>query len=151
MFPVIKKVAIVMAVLSISIFSLSAQTKHKAKSRKHSSSLGIAMAAGKKVYLQNCVTCHQKDGGGIQHMNPPLIKTSYVLGDKAKIIQIVLNGFNEDVEIDGQKYSNNMPSLDFLKDKEIADVLTYVRNSFGNKAGAVTLADVTRQRALKKK
>jgi len=58
-----------------------------------------------------------------------------------------LNGFSEDVEINGGTYSNTMPSHDYLKDHEIADVLTYVRNSFGNKANAVTTAEVTKVRA----
>ena len=96
-----------------------------------------------------CVSCHQLDGGGVQNLNPPLIKTTYVLGNKGKLAKIVLNGFNENVEIDGNTYSNTMPSLSILKDQEIADVLTYVRNSFGNKAPAVTAADVKKARATK--
>ena len=87
------------------------------------------------------------DGGGVQNMNPPLIKTTYVLGDKATIIKIVLNGFKEDVEINGQTYSNNMTPHSDLSDLQIADVLTYVRKSFGNKASAVTAAEVKKVRA----
>jgi mono/diheme cytochrome c family protein len=108
------------------------------------------MAAGKKVYSTICISCHQADGGGVPNMNPPLIKTTYVLGNKSKLISILLNGFNENVEINGNTYSNTMPSQDFLKDQEIADVLTYVRNSFGNKASAVTVAEVKKGRAAKK-
>ena len=64
--------------------------------------------------MQTCVSCHQVDGGGVQNMNPPLIKTDYVLGDRTRLIKIVLNGFNENAEINGQTYSNNMPSHDFF-------------------------------------
>jgi mono/diheme cytochrome c family protein len=84
-------------------------------------------------------------------MNPPLVKTTYVLGDKSKLIKIVLNGFDEDVEINGETYSNTMAAHDFMKDQEIADVLTYVRNSFGNKASAVTAAQVKVTRATNNK
>jgi mono/diheme cytochrome c family protein len=105
-----------------------------------------AEASGKVVYMQNCLPCHQQDGGGVQNMNPPLIKTTYVLGEKNRLINIVLKGFNEDVEINGETYSNAMPSFAHLTNQQIADVLTFVRNNFGNKAPAVTKADVNKLR-----
>ena len=89
------------------------------------------------------------DAGGVQNMNPPLIKTSYVLGDKTRLINVLLNGM-EDQEIDGESYQNVMPAHDFLTDQQIADVLTYVRNSFGNKASAVQVGEVKTARAAKK-
>ena len=106
---------------------------------------------GKKVYTQVCLACHMADGGGVPRMNPPLNNTSYVLGDKTALIKIVLNGFNEDVQINGKTYSNNMTPHADLSDQQIADVLTYVRNSFGNKASMVTSDEVKKVRALNKK
>jgi mono/diheme cytochrome c family protein len=132
--------------------STEAQTKRKAKAAANpsgSNSPAASIAAGKKVYMQYCLTCHQADGGGVPRMNPPLIKTEYVLGDKARMINIVLKGFSEDVEINGQYYTNTMPPMNMLTDQEIADVLTYVRNSFGNKASSVKLAEVKRLRPAK--
>ncbi len=114
-------------------------------------SMAMAMAGGKKVFVQYCLTCHQADGGGVQNMNPPLIKTTYVLGDKTKLVSILQNGFKEKVDINGDTYSNIMPAFEYLKDQEIADVLTYVRNSFGNKASMVTLKEVTAIRPTVKK
>ena len=96
---------------------------------------------GKLVFEQYCLTCHQVDGSGVPHLNPPLIKTSFVLGDKKKLISIILDGLS-DVEVDGEAYSNPMPAFNFLSDEEIANVLTYVRNSFTNKASAVTVDEV---------
>jgi mono/diheme cytochrome c family protein len=84
-------------------------------------------------------------------MNPPLTKTSYVLGDKTRLIKVVLNGFSKNVDIDGESYSNVMPAHDFLKDQEIAAVLTYVRKNFTNKAGAISTAQVKAVRAVNKK
>lgn len=75
-------------------------------------------------------------------MNPPLIKTSFVLGEKETLIKILLNGL-KGADVDDQSYTNPMPALgSVLKDQQIADVLTYVRNSFGNKASAVSVAEV---------
>ncbi len=101
-----------------------------------------SIMAGKKVFLKYCISCHQADGSGVPNMNPPLIRTSYVLGDEEKLIKIVLNGL-KNIDIDDQSYNNPMPALgSVLKDQQIADVLTYVRNSFGNKASAVGIAEV---------
>ena len=109
-----------------------------------------SLEAGEKIYKKLCLSCHQADGGGVPNMSPPLIKTSFVLGDKEKLIGIVLNGL-KNVDINDETYSNPMPALGpVLKDQEIADVLTYVRNSFGNKASAVTAAEVKTVRNLPK-
>ena len=82
------------------------------------------LAKGKEVYSLYCLPCHQEDGAGVPHLNPPLGKTSYVLGDKKKLIGIVLNGFQDKVEINGDTYSNVMAPHDFLTDEEISSVLT---------------------------
>lgn len=92
---------------------------------------------GKKVYDLYCATCHQSDGGGVQRMNPPLIKTKYVLGNKEELIKIILKGMNEPIEIDGEDFENPMASHSFLSDVQIADVLNYIRNSFGNNASEI--------------
>jgi len=131
-----------------SCVQLMAQAKTKAKRWPVA---GLAAVNGKGVYEKYCLTCHQADGGGVPNMNPPLIKTSYVLGDKTRLIKVVLNGFSENVDIDDESYSNVMPSHDFLKDQEIAAVLTHIRRSFTNKAGPVTVAQVKTVRASNKK
>ena len=108
------------------------------------------MERGKKVYTLHCVSCHQPDGGGVPGLNPPLERTSYVLGSKTKLIRIVLKGMNTHEEIDGEIYNNTMAPLNYLTDQQISDVLTYIRNSFGNKASAVTPGDVKYVRARTK-
>ena len=104
---------------------------------------------GKEVYDKVCLSCHMEDGAGVPHLNPPLIKTSYVSGNKTKLIQIVLKGMNERVKIDDESYSNIMASHADLTDKQIADVLTFIRNSFGNKYSLVTANEVKACRELK--
>lgn len=121
-----------------------------AQNKKQQPAGGAAAKAsidrGKTVYTTYCIACHQADGNGVPNLNPPLAQTSYVLGDKKKLAGIVLKGMNEEVEINGNYFSNNMPPQQFLKDQEIADVLTYVRNNFTNKASAVTVAEVAATR-----
>ncbi|WP_128545879.1 c-type cytochrome [Larkinella soli] len=108
-----------------------------------------AAGAGQKVYEQYCLTCHQADGSGVPNLNPPLRQTDWVQGEKARLINVVLKGLQEPIEINGETYDNVMPAHDFLSDKEIADVLTYVRSNFGNKAEAVTADEVKKVRAAK--
>ena len=147
----LNKITIISALCLISSFTVFAQAKKKVvASHKSTGVSATVMASGKAVFGKTCITCHQADGLGVPNMNPPLVKTSYVLGDKAKLIKIVLGGLSETIDIGDNTYSGVMPAQDFLKDQEIADVLTYVRNSFGNKASAVTLAEVKKARAAKK-
>ena len=102
--------------------------------------------SGKIIYETYCLACHQEDGSGVPGMNPPLGKTDWVLGDSTRLINVILKGL-KDAEINGDTYSNEMPSHDFLTDKQISEVLTYVRKSFGNNAGAISVEDVKKQRA----
>lgn len=107
------------------------------------------MLNGKKVYDLYCQACHQSDGNGVPRLNPPLAGTVYVTGSKTRLIDIVLKGLSDPLEINGEEYNNPMAAHSFLTDQQIADVLTYIRNSFGNKAGAVSVAEVKKQRAKK--
>ncbi len=142
------KIKITALLLSPLLFfnCLYAQVKPVKKTIHHTTA-GSSMARGKIVYTSICLACHMADGGGVPTLNPPITGTEYVLGDKTRLIKIVLNGFKEDVEINGQKFSNNMTPHSDLKDQQIADVLTYVRKSFGNKASAVTATEVKKVRA----
>lgn len=107
------------------------------------------IAAGKKVYTKNCLACHQANGAGVPGLNPPLGKTDWVLGDKKRLINVVLKGLNDAIEVNGEEYENPMPALEYLTDQEIADVLSYVRNSFGNKASMIEAAEVKALRPKK--
>jgi len=107
------------------------------------------MQKGKKIYEAKCLACHQADGGGVPNMNAPLDAASNVVGkDIARLVRIIRYGYNERIALDGLYYSNAMTASPDLKDNEIADLLTYIRNSWSNKASAVTIAQV---QAAKKK
>jgi mono/diheme cytochrome c family protein len=125
-----------------------------------STKLGVAQTAslkasiekGKTVYVQRCMVCHQQDGGGVPHLNPPLDGASTVKGkDKSRLITILLKGMSDRIEIDGEYYSNNMASNADLTDQQIADVLNYIRNNWSNKVlTPVTPAEVKSVRAKTK-
>jgi mono/diheme cytochrome c family protein len=108
---------------------------------------------GKAIYSREgfCTTCHQPDGKGLPASGfPPLTGNKWVLGSQDRLIKIVLKGLYGPMEVQGTKYSGQVPMTPFggmLKDDEVAAVVTYVRNSFGNKALAVSPARVKQVRA----
>jgi len=138
-----QKIACIAFLLIGLLTNINAQTKAATKT-------GPSLANGKLLYKKHCLVCHQADGGGVMGLNPPLIKTDYVLGDPKRLINILLKGLNEEIEIGGDTYANPMPALGHLSDQEVADVLSFVRNNFGNKASVITPAQVKAVRAVKK-
>lgn len=109
--------------------------------------LSPRLAAGKDVYQTYCMACHQADGKGVPGMNPPLVATDWVTGDKTRLINVILKGLNEKIEIAGESYQNVMASHSFLTDEQIANVLSYIRNSFGNEASDISEEEVAALRA----
>ena len=98
--------------------------------------------AGGKVYSVYCAACHQRNGKGDSQRFPPLGGSDWVTGDKKRLIEVVLKGLEGPIEVNGQSYNNVMPQHSFLKDQEIAEVLTHIRSSFGNTADAVSTDEV---------
>ena len=103
--------------------------------------------AGQKVYFRegHCSTCHQPNGKGLDPAFPSLEKSPWVSGDPDRLIKLALYGLMGPLEINGKKYDGQVPMTPFggmLKDDEMAAVLTFVRNSFGNQASAVTPSQV---------
>lgn len=98
------------------------------------------MKLGKEVYDKpgSCTACHQPTGAGIRHTFPPLAKSEWVHGPIENLIRIQLRGLQGEIEVNGQTFNGVMTPQLTQTDEQIAAVLTYVRNSFGNKASAVT-------------
>ncbi|QTN32972.1 ThuA domain-containing protein [Akkermansiaceae bacterium] len=99
-------------------------------------------ARGREVYQRTCVACHGPDGKGVAGAFPPLDGVDWATGDPTVPIRIVLHGLHGPIQVLGRKYENIMPPHTDLKDQEIADVLTYVRQSWKNDAAPVNPAQV---------
>lgn len=110
------------------------------------SDLTASIARGKVVYEGNCIACHQPSGEGLEGTFPPLANTGR-LTDKARLVNNIYNGASGAITVNGKNYDMEMFPVP-INDKEIADVLNYVRNSWGNKnAELITEAEV---KSLKK-
>ncbi|WP_142786580.1 copper-containing nitrite reductase [Changchengzhania lutea] len=104
-------------------------------------SLEEKMISGKQIYMQTCFACHQAEGQGIPNAFPPLAKSDYLNADVNRAIGIVLKGKTGEITVNGQKY-NSVMTRQAISNQEIADVLTYVYNSWGNNKTNVTTAQV---------
>ncbi|MFN7134471.1 MAG: copper-containing nitrite reductase, partial [Myxococcales bacterium] len=100
------------------------------------------MAQGQTVFTRTCATCHQAHGNGVPNVFPPLAKSDYLLADRRRAIQIAVHGMKGPIQVNGVRYDSVMPPLPQLSDAEIAHALTYVLNSWGNRAPAVKPTEV---------
>lgn len=94
---------------------------------------------GEEEYSKYCLACHQADGNGVRGQFPPLAGNDAITGPADTLIRIVLFGLEGPITVNGQEqnYSQAMPPQDYLTDEQIADVLSFIRNSWGNKAPSV--------------
>jgi mono/diheme cytochrome c family protein len=94
---------------------------------------------GQRLFNGKCVACHQPDGKGRPGQFPPLAQSEWLLGPPEIPVRILLYGLQGDVTVSGQHFNGNMPTFgEQLKDEQIAAVLTYVRQEWGNQADAVS-------------
>jgi glucose/arabinose dehydrogenase/cytochrome c5 len=105
-----------------------------------------ADSPGAKLYALACATCHMPDGSGVPNLQPALVGSKVVAGPPATIIKAVLLGPDKVLPKNRPQLGNQMPAFDSLSDEDIAAVLTYVRQTFGKGASAVTPAQVKAQR-----
>lgn len=96
------------------------------------------MEKGKQVFTTTCQACHQASGAGIPGAFPPVAESEWVSGPPKRLVAIVLHGLQGEINVKGQKFQGVMPPFkDQLKPEDVAAVVTYIRNSFGNKSTLV--------------
>ncbi len=103
--------------------------------------LKASISRGQEIYNINCIACHMEKGEGLKGVYPPLAKSDYLMADRKRSIIQILKGVKGPMTVNRVDYDGEMNAFD-LSDSEVSDVLNYVRNSFGNKGGAVLPAEV---------
>lgn len=104
------------------------------------------VVGGEQIYQTYCAACHLPDGRGDESRFPPLVNSEFVKGDKATLIDIVLNGMQQPIKVNGKQFNGVMPAHSFLKDADLALVLTYIRQNFNNSASEILPAEIEEQR-----
>ncbi len=117
-----------------------------AKAKTGALTLEDRIAAGKTLFAGTCSACHQPEGQGLANTFPPLAGSDFLMADKNRSIDIVLNGLSGKVVVKGAEFNGVMPPHSHLPDDDIANILSYVRNAWGNKGDAVSAAEVTARR-----
>ena len=100
------------------------------------------MKRGLAVYSRTCIACHQPTGMGIPPVFPPLAGSEWIAKSASIAVRNITNGMQGPVTVKGMNYNSMMPPVAGVTDKDIADVVTYVNNSFGNSGAAVTEEEV---------
>ncbi|MDT4860842.1 hypothetical protein FQZ97_954220 [compost metagenome] len=108
------------------------------------------LSNGKDIYIANCQNCHGKNGEGLGELAPPLSDTTFLINNKTKLAGMIKNGVNEPMLIHGKIYEGKMPDFPNLHDIDLAQVIVYVTNSFGNKQGMYTYEQVAKDLSTSK-
>jgi mono/diheme cytochrome c family protein len=103
--------------------------------------------SGQQLYGSHCLSCHQADGGGVPNMQPAITGGTWVTGDARALALFVMTGGFDSAERKESANGNVMPAFRQLPDAELAAILTFIRQKFGNGASAVSAADVSEARA----
>lgn len=99
-------------------------------------------ADGSQVYKVHCESCHMKDGSGLAALIPPLSDSTFLQQNRKKLACFIVYGLNDSIKINGKIYQGLMPAEKHLAPIDLAKVLTYVTNSFGNRQGIYDVIDV---------
>ena len=103
--------------------------------------------AGQQLFAGTCSVCHQANGEGLAGVFPPLAKSDYLAKDLKRAINTVLHGLSGKVTVNGKEYNSVMPPMNQLNDDAIANILTYVLNTWGNPGGNISADEVKKARA----
>jgi nitrite reductase (NO-forming) len=112
-------------------------------------SLQDQVQAGQALFAGTCSVCHQANGAGLAGVFPPLAQSDYLAADVKRGISTVLHGLSGQLKVNGNDYNSVMPAMNQLNDDEVAHILTYVLNSWGNPGGRVLTEEVKAMRASK--
>jgi nitrite reductase (NO-forming) len=107
--------------------------------------------AGAVLFKGTCSTCHQDNGQGLANVFPPLAKSDFLMSNPERAIEVLLNGLSGPVTVNGANYNSVMPPMSQLNDDEIANILTYSMNNWGNTAPAIKAEQVAKARATTKR
>ncbi len=114
---------------------------------------GVSQAASEsgnpsELYQNNCGACHQANGEGLPGAFPPLAKSDFISNDPSVLVEVTIAGLSGPLTVNGQEYDNVMPAMSYLSDDELASILTYVLNSWGNPGGSIDAGQISAYRKV---
>ena len=133
---------LLLCTLGFSIYACSTSTSSSPKFNQY-------YVNGEQLYLQHCSNCHQKNGSGLGRVYPPLDSSDYMQGRLEDVICLIKNGKDGELIVNGKSYNQAMPGVATLTDLEIAEIATYIYNTWSNDAGSIVEVTSVSQILLK--
>lgn len=116
----------------------------KQEDRQENLKMQQYMIAGKGLYIQHCSACHQPGGEGLAKLYPPLNKSDFMENNLEEVACIIRYGRTEPVTVNGITYTQPMPGIPTLTNLEIAEIMTYIYNSWEHERGMINVKEVDR-------
>jgi mono/diheme cytochrome c family protein len=136
-------VVMVLIIHSCSNQNPSETQKLKINSKNNITSEPQSHDKGKILFMKYCLACHQTDGSGVPGMYPPLIQSPIInTGNKQQIINILLNGLEGPIQVNGQTYNQQMPKQAFLTNEQLSLIINYVSKSFKNQGPIIQPSEI---------
>jgi nitrite reductase (NO-forming) len=127
--------------------NLDAVSTATASAAKGTLTVEQQIKAGQALFNGTCSVCHQPTGTGLPNVFPPLAKSDYLAADPKRAVAVLLNGLSGKVTVNGAEFNSVMPPMSQLQDDEVANILTFVLNRWGNPGGRISAEDVAKVRA----
>jgi cytochrome c551 len=126
------------------LVSYGCSTKSESTSTSSSTKFEQYFIQGEQLYIKNCSNCHQKTGAGLGLLYPPLKQSDFMTNNLEQVICLIRNGKDGELIVNGKSYNQSMPAIPSLTDLEIAEIATYIYNSWENEHGIIEVQDVSK-------
>jgi mono/diheme cytochrome c family protein len=97
---------------------------------------------GRDLYVKHCQNCHGEQGEGLENLIPPLTDTTYLKNNRNKLVCYIKNGMSEKIYVDGREFHDKMPAHEEFTDIDLAQLVVFISNSYGNKQGMYSTKEV---------
>lgn len=99
---------------------------------------------GERLYLKHCSNCHQKDGSGLARLYPPLNESDYMKENFEEVVCLIREGISGEMIVNGEQFNQPMPAIPTLSDLEVAEIATYIYNTWSHERGLIEVKDATK-------
>lgn len=139
-----KNKSLFVLIISISLSLLSCGSKQESNSATHSIKFQQYYIQGEILFTEHCSNCHQKSGKGLGLLYPPVNKSDFIDNNFNEVLCLIRNGIKGELIVNGNNYNKKMPAIPSLTDLEIAEIATYLYNTWGREKGIVEVKEATK-------
>ena len=112
--------------------------------QQRSPKFNLYYVQGERLYEQHCANCHQQDGSGLGRIYPPLNESDFMEENFEEVICLIRNGISGEIIVNGQQYNQAMPAIPTLTDLEVAEIATYIYNTWDHQRGLIEVNDAAK-------